>query len=90
MVEVTPPYASDKKWKQKASRVLGFVLETGNFGHRRDKRYLRDASFLKRKAISFRQNTSDSIKHAMIFPLDSCKVWWTRLFEGIAAVRRGK
>ncbi len=89
-VEAMPLYAPDKKWKQKASRVLGFVLETGNFGQRRDKRYLRDASYMKRKAISFRQNTSDSIKHAMIFPLGSCKVWWTRLFEGIAAVRRGK
>ena len=36
-VEALPLYASDRKWSRKASRILSFVLETGNFGHNRDK-----------------------------------------------------
>lgn len=88
--EAMPLYTAEARWKRKASRVLAFILETGNFGQRRDKRYIREASYLKRKAISFCQNTSDSFKHAMIFPWDSCKIWWYRLFEGIVAVGRGK
>lgn len=38
-VEALPLYASDRKWSRKASRILSFVLETGNIGHNRDKSY---------------------------------------------------
>ncbi len=30
-VEALPLYSSERKWSGKASRILSFVLETGNF-----------------------------------------------------------
>lgn len=88
--DIIPLYSSDAKWKRKASRVMAFLLETGNFGQSRDKSYITKVPYLKRKIISFSQNTTDSLKQAMIFPLDACKVWWVRLFEGIASLARCK
>ena len=38
-VEALPLYSPDSKWSRKASRILSFVLETGNFGHNRDQSY---------------------------------------------------
>jgi hypothetical protein len=43
----------DKHLKRKADRILGFVLESGNFGHNRDISYKQKYPFVIRYAMSF-------------------------------------
>lgn len=81
-VEAFPLYASDRKWSRKASCILTFVLETGNFGHKRDKSYYEKYPVVVYKAISLWNNTRDSFRHLFIFPKDAFRVWVLRLREG--------
>ncbi len=85
-VETLPLYASDRKWTRKAPRILSFVLETGNFGHNRDKSYYEKYPAVIYKAISLLNNTRDSLRHFAIFPKDATRVWFLRLREGVAQV----
>ena len=80
--EALPLYNSSQKWKRKANRILDYVLETGNFGHNRETSYLSEKRFLVRKTISFCRHTKDSIKHIMVFPIDSVKVWFSLIIYG--------
>lgn len=89
-VDALPLYASDRKWSRKASRILSFVLETGNFGHNRDKSYYEKYPVVVYKAISLWNNTRDSLRHFFIFPKDALRVWVLRFKEGIRAVSKGK
>lgn len=81
-----PLYSSARKWQRKASRIVDFILETGNFGHNRDRQQYKKHSFFVYKAIAFWLNTKDSMKHFMIFPKDATKVWFTRLRVGVRTV----
>ena len=81
-VEALPLYASDRKWSRKASRILSFVLETGNFGHNRDNTF-RQKSFLVRSAVSTWRYTCDTLRHLFIFPMDSLKVWGRMVWNGV-------
>ncbi len=85
-VEALPLYASGKKWSRKASQILSFVLETGNFGHNRDKSYYKKYPVVIYKAISLCNNTRDSMRHFAIFPKDAARVWFLRLREGVMQV----
>ena len=89
-VEAMPFYSDDKKWKRKASRVMGFVLETGNFGHNRDYSYQRKYPYIVYKTISFWKHLKDGMFFFSIFPLDSIKVTWRRMVVGIFVVLQGK
>lgn len=90
-VEALPLYNSDRKWSRKASRILAFVLETGNFGHNRDKSYYEKYPVVVYKVISFWNNTRDSLRHLFIFPKDAFRVWVLRLREGVVqVVRKGR
>lgn len=81
--EAMPFYSSEKKWKKKADRILGFILETGNFGHNRDASCQKTAPALLRKFISLRRRTIDSARHFLIFPKDSIKAWWSFFVAGM-------
>lgn len=35
-VEAMPLYSSDERWSRKASRIVSYIFDTGNFGHNRD------------------------------------------------------
>ena len=85
-VEALPLDASDRKWSRKASRILSFVLETGNFGHNRDKSYYEKYPVVVYKAISLWNNTRDSLRPLFIFPKDAYRVWVLRLQEGVVQV----
>ena len=85
-VEAMLLYSPSKKWKRKAKKILDFILETGNFGHNRDKSYHSKYPLVVYKAISFWRNTWDSIRHFMIFPKDATIVWFVRLGDGVRAV----
>lgn len=86
-----PLYSRKKRWARKAERVLAFIMETGNFGHNRDKSYYEKYPVIVYKAISLWRNTSDSLRHFLIFPKDAARVWFIRLKDGVLqVVRRGR
>ena len=90
-MEAMPLYSSKRKWSRKAERVLSFMMETGNFGHNRDRSYYEKYPVFVYKAISLWRNTSDSLRHFMIFPKDAVRVWFLRLKEGIVqVVKKGR
>ena len=89
-VEAMPFCSDDKKWKRKAVRVMEFVLETGNFGHNRDYSYQKKYPYIIYKAISFWKHLKDGAFFFSIFPLDSIKVTWWRIGEGLSAVMKRK
>ena len=90
-IEALPLYSSKIRWRRKASRILSFVLETGNFGHNRDRSYYRKYPMVVYKAISLWKNTRDSLRHFAIFPKDAFRVWVLRFREGVVqVVKKGK
>ena len=84
--EAMPCYSSSNKWREKANRVLSFVLETGNFGHNREMSYRKGDSAISRKWNSFYHITSDTAKQFSIFPLDSLSVWWNQMRMGLLSL----
>lgn len=74
-VEAMPLYSSDKKWSHKAERIMAFVIESGNFGH---KRYVAGG-----KLSAIWQKSRDFARHAQIFPLDSIKFYFYFVWDGI-------
>ena len=89
-VEAMPFYSSSKKWSKKASRIMEFVLETGNFGHNRDYSYFEKYPYIVFKTISFWKHIKDSVRYFKIFPLNSVKVLARRIMVGFSVVIRGK
>lgn len=88
--EAMPFYDSSRHWSRKASRVMGFILETGNFGHNRDYSYYKKYPFLVYKTISLWRHMKDGFTYSMIFPLDTIKVTTERVLYGISVALRGK
>lgn len=74
-VEVMPLYSSDKKWSKKAEKIIGFVLETGNFGHNR--------RVANGKVGSAWNKMKDFARHTRVFPLDSIKFFFHFVGSGV-------
>lgn len=89
-MEAMPLYDSSARWKIKARKVMAIVLETGNFGHNRDRSYYEKYPYLVFKAISLWKYTCDSLRHMMIFPKDAVRVWFLRIRVSANAVAKGK
>ena len=85
-VEAMPLYCSDKKWIGKAERILDLIMETGNFGHNRDKSYQQKYSRPIYKMISLCINTWDSMRQFIIFPKDAARAWMYRTKEGLVSL----
>ena len=85
-VEAMPLLEISKKWSRKASRIMAFILETGNFGHNRDNSF-RQKSFLVRSAVSTWRYTCDTLRHIFVFPMDSLKVWGQMVCNGVWGVK---
>lgn len=88
--EAIPMYSTLSKWPKKASKIMVFVLETGNFGHNRDYGYYDKYPYLAYKTISFWKHIKDGYRYFRIFPLDSLKVMTRRMVVGFSVVIRGK
>ena len=88
--ESMPFYSPADTWKRKANRVLSFVMDTGNFGHKRDNDYYQNSNAIVRGLCSFWRHTCDSVRHSFIFPLDSVRIWLRVLFFGINDAIKGK
>ena len=73
--EAMPLYSSDKKWSRKALRILGFVVESGNFGHNR--------AAATGKLHSVWLKTKDFARHSLVFPWDSIKFFFHFIGNGI-------
>lgn len=87
-VEAMPMYSSAVRWQRKSSRILKFVLMSGNMGHNRDSSY-QSYSFLLRKTYSMGRRIIDLVGHARIFPLDSIRFLPGILLNGVRAAVNG-
>lgn len=88
--EAMPMYSPSAKWSKNASKIMEFVLETGNFGHNRDYGYFDKHPYLVYKSISFWKHIKDGYRYFRIFPLDSLKVMARMMVVGFSVVLRGK
>lgn len=73
--EVMPLYDEGSKIKVQGSKIMEFVMETGNFGHNRHN--------ADGKLVSLWQKTKDFARHAQVFPLDSIKFYFHFVWDGI-------
>lgn len=69
-----PFYSKSSKWSRKSSKIIDFVLRTGNFGHNRNTAYYNNYPYLVTKFISFYWRFADNLRYALLFPLDSIRV----------------
>lgn len=88
--DAMPFYSSSNQWKRKASRICSFILEVGNMGHNRDRRYFSNQPYLVRKVYSLGRRIGDLLRHSRIFPLDSLRFFPNILFNGLRSALRGE
>lgn len=61
----------DSRFDKKADRIMGLVLESGNFGHNKDLSYRSRFSGLTYKIVTVWRRFLDFCRFAAIFPLDA-------------------
>ena len=74
--EAMPMYSGATKWSRKASRIMRYVLRTGNMGHNRDLSFRQTSGFVVRKARMFGMICGDCFRQMVIFPVDAVRAWW--------------
>lgn len=85
-----PLYDSDRRWKNKAKRVLSFVMKTGNLGHNKDVSYTERYPYVVRKLISFWNHIKECATLFPIFPLDTCIVLLKLFYGRLGVLIKGK
>ena len=88
-VEAMPLYDNSSKFKAKGSKMMDFVMDVGNFGHKQ-RRDFTGMPYVKRKFISFWGRLSDMLRHFTVFPLDSIRFFGGVLRSGLHAAVRGE
>ena len=74
--EALPMFGSSVQvFKGKAARLMAFIMETGNFGHNRE----RGGGVLK----TFARRTTDALKMMRIFPIDAWKMYFGMIRTGL-------
>lgn len=75
--------SSDSRFDKKADRIMGYVMESGNFGHNRDVSYRAKNSAAVVNTITLWRRICDFAKFTRVFPVDSPKFFgqylWNRL-----------
>ncbi len=89
-VEAIPLYDPSSRWHRKARRINSYILEVGNFGYNRASSYTHRTTYLSRKTLSFRYRLTDFLRHLVIAPRTSLKVFGRTLVIGMKAVGRGE
>ena len=79
-----------ERYRQKADRIMEFVLMSGNFGHNRDHSYFEKYPYLVRKCVSFGRRVGDLARHARIFPFDSLRFFPAMLVNGVRSAVNGE
>ena len=85
------PLLSEKeslKLRRKAEHILTFVLESGNFGHKREREISK--SYMGGKLASTFRKLKDFGHHMRIFPIDSVKFFCYFALDGIGGAMRGE
>ena len=88
--EVMPLYDPARRWSRKARRINRYVLDSGNFGHNRDRSYYLKYNFLIRKTISLWFILCDFFVYLPIFPKDALRILWHRLVYGFSVAAQGE
>ena len=78
----------DSRYDKKADRIMEFVLETGNFGHNRER--TASKSYMGGKLASTFRKLKDFGHHMRIFPIDSVKFFYYFAIDGIGGAMRGE
>ena len=78
----------DSRYDKKADRIMEFVLETGNFGHNREREA--SSSYMGGKLASTFRKLKDFGHHMKIFPIDSVKFFCYFAIDGIGGAMRGE
>ena len=81
---------NDSQFDKKADRIMEFILEVGNFGHKRDMSHFSKYPYLIRKCVSMGRRISDLINHTRIFPMDSLRFFPRIMFNGVRSAIRGE
>ena len=88
--DAMPFYAPSQVQTRKAEHILAFILESGNFGHKRKTGYYKKYPYLVRKAISMGRRVGDLCRHARIFPRDVLRFSPHIFFNGLRSALRGE
>lgn len=67
----------DVRWRKKADRIMGLVLESGNFGHNKDLSYRTRYSGLTYKIVAAWRRLKDFAALIPVFPLDAPRFYVT-------------
>lgn len=74
-----------KKYKNKADRLMCFILEVGNFGHNREVEW---SNPLKRRTSLIWHRITDTVKLSFIFPLDAPRFLLNYAVDGVRGLVR--
>lgn len=77
-----------KKFKRKADKILNFVMESGNFGHKRDISYKQKYPFIIRYAMSLGLYTKLAFQRFAISPRNAFMAWWAIVKNGANAAAK--
>jgi hypothetical protein len=83
-VEAMPFY--DSRFKAKGAKIMAFVLESGNFGHNRQRKH--SDSYVGNKALALCHKFKNFRRHLNVFPLDSVKFFFCFVLSGLDAASR--
>lgn len=81
--DTMPFYECRDSLRRKAKKVLSFIFETGNFGLKRDYTFYKKYPKLVYKLISLWRHFKDTLTYMSIFPLDSVKAHFSRVYIGL-------
>lgn len=81
--DAMPLNSGSTKWVKKADRILSLVMESGNFGHGRDKSYKKKYPKLIEYLISFGGYTRYGINQFMVFPRKALRGWGRTIRLGV-------
>lgn len=84
-LEAMPLYNDTCKWRRKSALLLSCILRTGNFGKSIEDCMHSEGSFLKQKIRAVCRYSTEAIRHALIFPMDSISVWANVMKSGFCA-----
>lgn len=73
----------EKKYKKKSEKLLGFILEVGNFGHNRELCYTMEQTAFVRKYNITKAQLKDSIRLMTMFPMDAPMFFLNFFWEGL-------
>lgn len=83
MPEEAMPFYTKGKYENRSRKVLGKVLESGNFGHNKDLTYRVKYSGITYKIVSFWRRLGEFASLTLAFPVDAPRFFVTYLFHKV-------